>query len=39
MQTDFLFTKIAVLLMYREIYVHVFAIIKQPTQHTDVCIV
>ncbi len=38
-QTDFLFTKIAVLLVYREIYVHIFAIIKQPTQHTGVCIV
>ncbi len=30
-QTDFLFSKIAVFLMYMEIYVHVFAIIKQPT--------
>ncbi len=30
-QTDFFFSKIAVFLMYMEIYVHVFAIIKQPT--------
>ncbi len=34
-----LFSKIAVFLMYREIYVHIFAIIKQCTQHTGVCIV
>ncbi len=27
----FLFSKIAVFLRFREIYVHVFAIIKQPT--------
>ncbi len=25
--------------MYREIYIHVFAIIKQPTYHIGVCIV
>ncbi len=30
-QNDFLFSKITVFLMYREIYVHVFAIIKYPT--------
>ncbi len=34
-----LFTKIVVFLMYREIYVHRFAIIKQPTWHTGFCIV
>ncbi len=28
-QTEFLFSKIAVFLMYREIYIYVFAIIKQ----------
>ncbi len=35
----FLFSKIAVFMKYREIYVRVFAIIKQPTEHIDVCIV
>ncbi len=38
-QTNFLFTKIAVFLLYREIYVHIFVIIKHTTQHTGVCIV
>ncbi len=30
-QTDFLFSEIAVFLIYMEIYVHVFVIVKQPT--------
>ncbi len=34
----FCFMKIAVFLKYREIYVHICVIIKQPTQHTGVCI-
>ncbi len=38
-QTDFLFTKIVVFLMYREIYVYIFAIIQKSKQHTGVCIV
>ncbi len=28
----------AVFLMYKEIYVHIFAIIKQPTLYTGICI-
>ncbi len=32
-----MFSKIAVFLMYRERYVHVFVIIKQPTQHIGIC--
>ncbi len=37
--TNFLFSKIAVFLMYREIYIHVFVIFKQPTYHIGICIV
>ncbi len=33
------FTEIAIFLIYREIYVHIFAIIRKPTQHTGICIV
>ncbi len=33
----FLFSKIAVFLKYREIYIHAFAIIKQPTKNIGVC--
>ncbi len=38
-QTNFLFTEIAVFLVYMEIYVHIFVITKQSIQHIDVCIV